>query len=148
MVGVILSSSPLLFFNSDGLPTVVNLRTVGDLSSWMADPSHIYVGRKCYSHPVQSFWANPYKITATCTRDNVVERFEDLLDNDMQMRMNLFSLAGKVLGCWCAPLNCHAYAIVRAFKQITAEDHPTGTIKLTIQDGGDGSLLSCRLCNL
>ena len=136
-------------FNSETPPTVVNLRSVGDLSAWMDDPSHVYVGRRCRSCSIQSFWANPFRITSTCTREDAVDRFEELLQNNSNMRLKLFGLAGKVLGCWCAPLNCHAYAIVRAYKQITSEDHATGSIVISDQDGENGSpQLSCRLCEV
>jgi hypothetical protein len=61
----------------------------------------VYVGRP-------GKWGNPYVVTRDGSREQVIEKYRALL----RRRHDLVAdarreLAGKVLGCWCAPLACH-----------------------------------------
>ncbi len=60
---------------------------------------YVYVGR-----PAK--WGNPFKIGEHGTREEVVARFrEHVAGRHEEIKREL---RGKDLGCWCAPLPCHA----------------------------------------
>lgn len=65
----------------------------------------VYVGRP-------SEWGNKFKIGRDGNREEVIHKYEmDLrkrLEGDEGLRQRLRALRGKKLGCWCAPLPCHA----------------------------------------
>lgn len=63
----------------------------------------IYVGRG-------SAWGNPYKITATMTRDMVCDAYE----RHCIPQLDLAPLRGHDLVCFCAPHRCHADALLVA----------------------------------
>ena len=67
----------------------------------------IYVGRP-------SQWGNPYKISKSNTRTEVIERFEQYAKHKLKETPNwLEPLRGKDLLCWCAPKPCHADILLR-----------------------------------
>jgi hypothetical protein len=62
-------------------------------------------------------WGNPYThrpLEGTlaqyqvATREEAVARYEDYLLSRPDLIARLPELRGKVLGCWCWPLRCHA----------------------------------------
>ena len=63
-------------------------------------------------------WGNPFHITAQRTREQVIQDHKDWLNGDPQLtelvgppptkQEIIDALRGKVLGCWCKPLACHA----------------------------------------
>jgi hypothetical protein len=64
----------------------------------------IYVGRP-------SKWGNHYKIGRDGTREEVIAKYRDWLENSVSpllTNLDLRELKGKDLVCWCAPLPCHA----------------------------------------
>ncbi|MGN6108958.1 MAG: DUF4326 domain-containing protein [Kofleriaceae bacterium] len=74
----------------------------------------VYVGR---GHG--SIWGNPFShLDGTlaefrvATRDEAIARYEDRLLQRLDLLARLPDLRGKVLGCWCAPLRCHAEVLV------------------------------------
>lgn len=62
----------------------------------------IYVGRG-------SRWGNPYRIGVDGDRDMVC----DLFEVNILPTLDLAPLRGKSLVCFCAPLRCHADALLR-----------------------------------
>ena len=62
----------------------------------------VYIGRG-------SPWGNPFKIGVHGTRDEVCDRFE----RDVLPALDVSSLRGKHLVCFCAPSRCHGDAILR-----------------------------------
>lgn len=62
-------------------------------------------------------WGNPFHITDTRTREQVIQDHKDWLNGDPHLaelvgqpptkQEIIDALRGKVLGCWCAPLACH-----------------------------------------
>lgn len=61
----------------------------------------VYVGRP-------SIWGNPFSIGKDGNRDEVIQKYKKyLLGNEDLMKL-LPTLKRKILGCWCAPLPCHA----------------------------------------
>lgn len=77
---------------------VANLRSEG---------CQVYVGRP-------SKWGNPFKAGRDGTREEVIAKYEQWLrDQPHLVAVAKRELRGKVLGCWCAPLACHADVLVR-----------------------------------
>ena len=58
-----------------------------------------------------SNFANPYKIGKDGSREEILVKYKDYivnkLKNDKELVMELLSLKGKNLGCWCCPERCH-----------------------------------------
>lgn len=74
---------------------------------------YVYVGR-----PTK--WGNPYShkrdtraVTVVATRELAIEKFEEYLLSNKKLLTDLHELRGKVLGCWCYPLDCHARILWR-----------------------------------
>lgn len=61
----------------------------------------VYVGRP-------SKWGNPYTIGFDGTREEVIEKYRVWLQANPGLLADLHELHDKILGCWCAPLPCHA----------------------------------------
>lgn len=81
------------------------------LKSWLKDPQHVYVGRRnvYVEGTFDSEFKNPYRITKDRTREDVVEKFRRDVENSPEfVRKIEEELEGKTLGCWCAPMLCHA----------------------------------------
>ena len=53
------------------------------------------------------------------TRDDVIARYEAWLLEQPELAAALPELAGKTLGCWCAPRACHGDVLARL-----ANTHP------------------------
>ena len=94
-----------------------------NLREWMADPNNVYVGRSNVVFvdgerfpKVASIWANPFKIKAGATREQVIAQYRAhfiaRLDADPALVVELLALRGKQLGCWCYPEACHADVLV------------------------------------
>ena len=63
----------------------------------------VYVGRP-------SRWGNPFAIGRDGSREDVIARYEQWLLAQPELVAALPELAGKTLGCWCAPRACHGDA--------------------------------------
>jgi hypothetical protein len=66
----------------------------------------VYIGRP-------SKWGNPFVIGRAGTRDDVIARYEAWLLEQPELVDALPELAGKTLGCWCAPRACHGDVLAR-----------------------------------
>jgi hypothetical protein len=66
----------------------------------------VYIGRP-------SKWGNPFVIGRDGTRDDVIARYEAWLLEQPELLAALPELAGKTLGCWCAPHACHGDVLAR-----------------------------------
>lgn len=73
-----------------------------------APTGSVYIGRG-------SPWGNPYPITATQTRDQVCDEFERVI----LPTLDVSSLRGKDLICFCKPARCHGDAILKKANQST-----------------------------
>lgn len=94
-----------------------------NLKEWCTDDNNVYIGRggivfiNKERYPKKgSIWANPYKISKTCDRDQCIELYEKYIDKieKENLRDELLKLKGKNLGCWC-PKNekCHGNILVK-----------------------------------
>eukprot|EP00931_Biecheleriopsis_adriatica_P000419 TRINITY_DN100443_c0_g1_i1.p1 TRINITY_DN100443_c0_g1~~TRINITY_DN100443_c0_g1_i1.p1 ORF type:complete len:170 (+),score=33.48 TRINITY_DN100443_c0_g1_i1:23-532(+) len=119
---------------------VADLRAQGykDLSAWLEDSTNLYVGRhgrifihdgkeKRILHYSASKWQNPFKISASVTRQQVCDRYRGaLLDGSLKdsegqpLREQLQELRGLRLGCWCKPAPCHADVLAELVNRLPA----------------------------
>jgi len=100
-----------------------------NLREWMQDINNVYIGRKGVVlldnldtnkkerfPKTDSIWANPYKITATDTREIVISKYRAMIESkikkDPALKQQLRELKGKTLGCWCKPEMCHGDVLV------------------------------------
>ena len=69
-------------------------------------PHDVYVGRP-------SKWGNPFVVGRDGTRTEVIARYERWLHARPELLEALPELAGKTLGCWCAPHACHGEVLAK-----------------------------------
>ena len=77
------------------LTTVVNLKR---------EPYDVYIGRG-------SMWGNPFKMGSEADRERVIQAYkkylkEAILRGEISI-LDLKTLKGKRLGCYCKPKACH-----------------------------------------
>jgi Domain of unknown function (DUF4326) len=60
----------------------------------------VYIGRP-------SKWGNPFEIGKDGTRYEVIEKYREYIKTAFTEEEIIKELKGKVLGCWCAPEECH-----------------------------------------
>jgi hypothetical protein len=99
----------------DGRAVVVNVRRGGPhkhLVPWLQEAGLLsYVGHAGPRHTwPESDFANPFLRQAAVDRAGMVRRYRDWLADqpDLMRRLRAGELAGRALGCWCAPAACHA----------------------------------------
>ena len=102
-----------------GGTAVANIRAGHDeaLRAWAAERG-LFVSCERTSN---SFWANPFQqdpALKDADRDDVCQKFRDVLQASPDMRKRLPELVGKILGCWCAPKRCHCHEIVALMTKI------------------------------
>jgi hypothetical protein len=97
-----------------GETVVVNVRKAGPhrhLVPWLvAEGLLTYVGHAGTRHTwPESNFANPFLKLAGTDRAGMVSRYREWLhEHPALLRRVPTELAGKALGCWCAPASCHA----------------------------------------
>lgn len=69
-------------------------------------PHDVFIGRP-------SKWGNPFVIGRDGDRAEVIAKYDAWLDTQPGLLAALPELAGKVLGCFCAPEACHGDVLVR-----------------------------------
>lgn len=63
-------------------------------------------------------WGNPFELPADGDRDTVIANYRDhYLPHKPSLLSKLDTLAGKALGCWCAPEPCHGDVLKEATEQ-------------------------------
>ena len=89
----------------------------------------VYIGRAIYGNRgfcgraivrKPSKWANPFHITPTCSRVEAIAKYEQMVRGRPDLMDALLELAGKRLGCWCAPLPCHGDILVKLIEETKA----------------------------
>jgi hypothetical protein len=77
-------------------------------------PFDVYIGRP-------GPWGNPFRIGADGDRQTVIEKYRAwLLARPELVERARRELAGKVLGCWCAPLTCHGDVLAAISQELLA----------------------------
>lgn len=77
------------------------------------EPFDVYIGRP-------SKWGNPYQIGVHGTREEVIQKYREMILGNEKLLAALPELRGKVLGCWCSPLACHGDVLVELVDETTA----------------------------
>lgn len=87
----------------EGWSVVANINKDHALISWAEkNGKYVYVGRG-------SKWGNPFKLVEDGDRATVCRCYEKhYVPNKPSILGDVASLAGKVLGCYCSPEQCHA----------------------------------------
>ena len=91
--------------------TLVNLKGI-DVREWARHQDHVYIGR--WSRRLRGIpcpWGNPFHVE-DMGRDECVEAYREYLAGNSVLMAHLPELRGKVLGCWCAPRNCHGLVLI------------------------------------
>jgi hypothetical protein len=71
----------------------------------------IYIGR-----PTK--WGNPYSIGRDGDRLTVITKYRTWLYKQPELMAEVKTeLKGKILGCWCAPLQCHGEVLAALANQ-------------------------------
>lgn len=69
------------------------------------EPFDIYIGRP-------SKWGNPFAIGKDGTRKEVIDKYREWIKTQPQLLVEISTLKGKTLGCWCKPKGCHGDVLV------------------------------------
>jgi hypothetical protein len=85
----------------------------------MKEPYDIYIGRWNPKVKINSKWANPFKIGPDGNRQQVLIKYRFWLVHNKELMMSLHELRGKVLGCWCDPLDCHGHILAEFADNLT-----------------------------
>jgi ParB-like chromosome segregation protein Spo0J len=64
-----------------------------------------------------SEWGNPYEMPGDGDRETVCKSFEIYFSRKLSLHIKIGSLAGKVLGCWCYPEQCHGSYLASQVKR-------------------------------
>jgi hypothetical protein len=96
-----------------GQTVVVNVRKAGPhrrLVPWLvAEGLLTYVGHAGPRHQwPESDFANPFVGLAGADRGTMVSKYREWLHDHPRLLRRLPELAGRAIGCWCAPAPCHA----------------------------------------
>ncbi len=86
-------------------------------------PRLVKIGEAAYDCRIdrQSKWGNPYHIGIHGTRGEVIEAYEVHVRGRADLMAALPELAGKVLGCHCAPKRCHGEILLKLLKEAGLE---------------------------
>lgn len=77
----------------------------------------VYIGRWNPKIPIQSKWANPFKIGPDGNRKEVLKKYEIWIRQQPELMASLHELKGKRLACWCYPSFCHGTILLRLLKE-------------------------------
>jgi len=95
-----------------GVAVAVNLHRHGNLIAWARERG-LFV-RVDRTTP----WGNPFVIGRDGDRAAVIAKYRDHhLPSRLDLLARLGELRGRALGCWCAPLACHADVLVTEMRR-------------------------------
>ena len=103
----------MLYYGCHEESGIVNLHNVEDIDAWLRDPNNRYVGRETDKFVADFKWGNPFTLKKYRSREKVLQLFEEYILGNDELKKDLGELSGKVLGCWCYPLKCHAVILRR-----------------------------------
>lgn len=89
------------------------------------DPNNVYIGRRGVVFingkrfpPHDSPWANPFKIGKDGTRDEIMDMYAVYIKKKIKDgELDIETLRGKTLGCWCKPERCHGDVLVAILRK-------------------------------
>ena len=87
-------------------PLVVNVRTEG---------YDVYIGRG-------SIWGNPFRIGKDGSKDEVIEKYREMILERPDLLRRLPELEGKRLGCFCKPKACHGDVLVELIEGLVLSE--------------------------
>lgn len=86
------------------LTRVINIRSESQFKDMKSTPTYEYIGRG-------SYWGNPYSMYEDSEdRQDVIRKFRYDFERDIfpnKDKKEVYKLAGKRLGCFCKPDECH-----------------------------------------
>lgn len=89
------------FKQKEPLTRVVNIKS--------GEKYDVYIGRA--GHGKNGYFGNPFPLKPNETRQENIEKYKKYFYNriktDEAFKQAIFSLKGKVLGCFCKPKLCH-----------------------------------------
>lgn len=91
------------------LLNMIHLMRVGVTMRNLPDNA-VYIGRP-------SKWGNPFIIGQDGTREEVVEKYREWIEEQPDLQLALDELEGKDLVCWCAPSPCHGDVLLEQLKE-------------------------------
>lgn len=91
---------------------IINLYKVKDIQRWLEDPNNVYIGREA-KKLTGSKWGNPHLMRNGVSREETVSRYEEHLNENVDLANSVHELYGKTLGCWCSPQRCHGEILHR-----------------------------------
>ena len=94
-----------------GIAVAVNMRRHGNLIAWARE-------RGLFARVDRAtLWGNPFVIGRDGDRETVIASYRDrYLPFQPRLLGRLGELRGRALGCWCAPLACHADLLAAAIR--------------------------------
>lgn len=75
---------------------------------------NVYIGRP-------SKWGNPFSIGKDGTREEVIAKYKIYILQKPALLKDLHELKGKILGCWCKPLECHGDVLIELLGEVEDE---------------------------
>lgn len=113
---------------------LVNLRGY-NLDQWRADPNNVYIGRAHGTTFMEdSVWANKWRITDTCTREEAIRNYESHINSDPVLCSQVGELWGKTLGCWCVPQSCHGEVLLKMISNKFNDDNVDHSVTVNETD--------------
>ena len=80
-------------------------------------PNDVYIGRG-------SIWGNPFIIGKDGTREEVIEKYKELMHRNLgnvgaeEWLYKILQLDGKNLVCYCKPQACHGDVLVEIIEEL------------------------------
>lgn len=80
----------------------------------------VYCGREMPGY-AGSKWGNPFRVGSHGTRDEVIAKYREWIVKQPELMAALPELRGKILGCWCAPQQCHCEVLEELIAALPTE---------------------------
>lgn len=95
-----------------------------DIQRWDSE-EYVYIGRNnaAYNLP-HSPWANPYPIKAESERVNAIRQYREYIIPLASSALNIETLRGKTLVCWCSPKPCHGDVLLELLQDAQPAPQP------------------------
>ena len=131
---------------------IVNLDREEDIDTWLLNDENVYVGRSTRIVQVAK-WGNPFKLNKNNSRQQVLDLYKKYVLSEKELTESLSELAGKVLGCHCAPDLCHAEVLHKLagntpiYKQYVFQSYSQQPLSLNIitMDSSDEAKISKQI---